>query len=52
MLLSIDGLIVRTTASLQEAQAWIGTHGGVHLVTWETEEANKRINKGVSTFAN
>lgn len=33
VLLGINGLVIRPTNSLQEAEAGISTHGGVHLIT-------------------
>lgn len=37
VLLSIDGLVVWPTDSLHEAEAGIGPHGSVHLITWKQE---------------
>lgn len=34
VLLGIDGLVVGPAGSLQEAEARVSTHGGVHLIAW------------------
>ena len=52
VLFGIDGLVIRATAALQEAQARIGTHGGVHLIAWVTEADHIHVNKGVYTYPN